>query len=248
MKMAHRWLLHELGGLAFEPYADKLPMIEVLFVSLVELENSFSAACGSKLTKRQAVAFGLLSRTYQLGVSCLTNQLLQNHAGWHCSFRSLLETFFVIDWLAADYQRFEAYFEGTAPGIGKIKNESCSRHPHWMQPYNSSSEVTHVGFRSLHLSTKKVVANEDELPFTVSSMGIGPEELTHMICGFLRLMTDCEAALRTMIVTDESRLGTGEILWDKGLTKAKYGCLSYAPRKATTSTETDTCTGSRAEG
>lgn len=229
MEKADAWLLSELKKLRFEPYSHLLPQVSQSMSQLRQMESSFAEKLDGSLTKRQAVALGLLARTYQLGNSCLVNQLLQNYAGWNCSYRSLLETFFVIDWIEQNSQRFESYFEGTAPGIGRIKTESCGRNPGFAELYRDASEVTHVGSRALHLSRKHSVKSSNEFPFSATFMGVSGTELVDMLHKFTKLIALLERRLRVLLIENFDAMKQGEILWDNSGIKSKFGCLGWAP-------------------
>ncbi len=227
---ADSWVLRELAELGFVPYVNILPGISDSFVSLRDTEAQFIERLAGRLTKRQAVALGLLSRSFQLSISCLVNQLHQNYAGWNCSYRSLMETFFVIDWISQNSQRFEAYFEGQEPGIGRIKTECCGRHPEFATAYKEASDVTHVGNRALHLSRKTVVQSEGDLPFSASAMRIVGSELVTMLHDFARLLDLVCIDLKSLMLGNDSLLRIGEVLWDGTRTNSKFGCLGYIPR------------------
>ena len=227
MENADTWVLKELRSLQFAPYLDLLSQLARSLSKLREIESRFAEKVAESTTKRQAVALGLLARTYQLGISCLVNQLLQNFAGWHCSYRSLLETLFVVEWIGQDSQRFEAYFEGAAPGIGRIKTDFCGRHPEFADLYASASEVTHVGSRSLYLSRKHQMATSDELPFTATSMHIAGPQLAEMLRDFAKLVVLLEQRLEVLLIENFDLTTKGEVLWTKGTVKSKFGCLAW---------------------
>ena len=229
MREADKWLLKELGELSFKPYQPLLPTLTKHFSDIREVESRFLRRVGNKLTKRQAVALGLLARTYQLSVSMLVNQLMQNYAGWSCSYRGLLETFFVADWLSHDPQRFESYFEGTAPGIGRIKNATCARHPELVAKYASASNTTHVGSRALHLPMRPSSHCSDGLPFAAVEMSIAGSELESMMLELRALLDLLVPCLQRLMIGNFETTDIGEVLWDGGTTKAKFGCLGYAP-------------------
>ena len=229
MEKADNWLLGELKDLRFEPYDHLLPQVSQSMSELRQIESNFAEKLDGSLTKRQAVALGLLARTYQLGNSCLVNQLLQNYAGWNCSYRSLLETFFVIDWIEQDSQRFESYFEGTAPGIGRIKTESCGRNPEFAKLYQNASEVTHVGSRALHLSRKRAVKASNEFPFSATFMGISGTELADMLNRFTELIALLNRRIHVLLIENFDSMKKGEIVWDNSVTKSKFGCLGWEP-------------------
>lgn len=229
MERTDTWLVEELTKLQFEAYNHLLPQVSQSMSELRQIEFNFSEKLDGSLTKRQAVALGLLARTYQLSNSCLINQLLQNFAGWNCSYRSLLETLFVIDWIEQDSQRFESYFEGTAPGIGRIKTESCGRNPGFADLYENASEVTHVGTRALHLPRKKSVNASNEFPFSATFMGISGNELAEMLNRFTSLIALLGRRLHVLLIENFDSMKHGELLWDNGVTKSKFGCLGWTP-------------------
>ena len=68
MDNADTWLLKELTGLTFEPYRALLPQVSESMSELRRIESRFVEKLTDSLTKRQAVALGLLARTYQLRV------------------------------------------------------------------------------------------------------------------------------------------------------------------------------------
>jgi hypothetical protein len=224
---ADSWLLDELENLAFKPYKSILPKIRTRTQALQKTEKEFLDAAANKLTKRQAVAFGLLARTFQLSISCLSNQLLQNFSGWNCSFRALLETFFVLDWVEQDAQRFESYFEGRGLSIGRIKNESCGRHPELATLYEEASQITHISTRSLHLPRNPSATGKYKLPFTGTSMYIPGHLLTEMLSNFKTLLTMLHRILNRLLVDNFDLLSTGEVLWERHSTKIKFGCLAF---------------------
>lgn len=229
MENADTWLLAELKKLRFEAYNHLLPQVSRSMSELRQTESKFTEKLDGSLTKRQAVALGLLARTHQLGNSCLVNQLFQNYAGWNCSYRSLLETFFVIDWIEQDSQRFESYFEGTAPGIGRIKTECCGRNPEFAELYQNASEVTHVGSRALHLSRKRAVKASNEFPFSATFMGVSGTELADMLKRFTELIVLLEHRIHVLLLENFDSTKMGEILWDNSVTKSKFGCLGWEP-------------------
>ncbi len=230
MKNAEHWVLSEVSRLRFEPYAKPLVVIEESFKELREVERIFVSSLNNQLTKRQAVAFGLLARTFQLSISCLTNQLLQNFAGWNSSYRSLLETFITLDWISQDPQRCESYFEANDPGIGRIKSACRSRHQSLVDKYDSVSGVAHVGTRSLHLCRSNDDAGESAFPFAASTMSIAPLELRTMISSFRSLFTQLIAKHKEMLQTRFNETKCGELLWDGGNAHEKFGCLGFTPR------------------
>jgi hypothetical protein len=227
MKDADTWVLNELRGLQFGPYIESLSQLERSFSKFREIESQFAEKIADSTTKRQAVALGLLARAYQLGISCLMNQLQQNFAGWHCSYRALLETLFVVEWIAQDPQRFEAYFEGTAPGMGRIKADFCGRHPEFADLYASASEVTHVGSRSLHLSRKLQITTTDAMPFTATSMLIAGPELAEMLRELTELLVLLAQSLELLLIQNFDLTTKGEVLWAKGAVRSKFGCLGW---------------------
>lgn len=237
MQNADHWVLGELADLGFEPYADVLPRISGNFQLLRTIETDFRAAIGNRLTKRQAVALGLLARSYQLSISCLVNQLQQNYAGWHCSYRSLMETFFVVDWLLQDPQRLEVYFENRAPSIGRIKTECCGRYPDFARKYDLASQVTHVENRALHLPRSSSVHTTEELPFSATEMGVAGPELAQMLIVLKQLQRLAASGLQVLLGERQALLAGGEVLWEKGVSKAKFGCLGYKPRAPEKPTE-----------
>ena len=83
MDNADTWLLKELTGLTFEPYRALLPQVSESMSEPRRIESRFVEKLTDSLTKRQAVALGLLARTYQLSISCLGSQLLQCYAAQH---------------------------------------------------------------------------------------------------------------------------------------------------------------------
>ena len=229
MKNADTWVLKELEGLEFRPYRNILPEIRESILKLRDIEARFVELLGESMSKRQAVAFGLLARAYQLSISCLVNQLIQNHSGWNCSFRSLLETFFVIDWISAEPQRFEVFFEDNSPSIGRIKNECCGRHPEYAEIYDDVSEVTHVGTKALHLGRKRELDTEDELPFSASTMSIGGWILSEMLQQLASLINQLQLGLESLLIESFELTVPGETLWDHGKSKTKFGCLGWEP-------------------
>lgn len=231
MNNADSWVLEELNSLGFAPYEKLLPRVSESFLRLHAIEDDVVQKLGDGLTKRQAVGLGLLARTFQLSISCLVNQLYQNFAGWNCSYRSLLETFFVVDWIEQDPQRFESYFEGRAPGIGRIKTESCGRSPQLAEIYDEVSEVTHVGSRALHLPPKVVSNSQDEFPFAVTSMLVAGPELAKMLEQFTNLMELIDQRLEVLLIQGFDITQKGEVIWKKGVTKRKFGCLGWQPRE-----------------
>jgi hypothetical protein len=231
MVNAHSWLLKELVALGFKPYESLLPRTFEGMCKLSDLEARFTEKVANTLTKRQAVGLGLLARTYQLGISCLVNQLLQNYAGWNCSYRSLLETYFVVDWIGQDPQRFEAYFEGTAPGIGRIKADCCGRHPEFSAVYQDVSEVTHVGSRALHLPRKRQLPSAGEFPFSATSMYVSGVELTKMLGKCTDLLMLLGKEFEFLLIDHFDLMADGETFWKQGASAAKYGCLEWEPRQ-----------------
>lgn len=227
MENADIWVLAELTKLRFAAYNHLLPQVSQSMSELRQTESKFAQKLEGSLTKRQAVALGLLARTYQLGNSCLVNQLLQNYAGWNCSYRSLLETFFVVDWIEQDPQRFESYFEGNAPGIGRIKTECCGRNPEFAELYQNASDVTHVGSRALHLPRKRIASNK--FPFSATFMGVSGTELAEMLKRFTELMALLERRIHVLLIENFDAMKQGEILWDNNATKSKFGCLGWEP-------------------
>lgn len=230
MENADAWVLAELRGLQFAPYPDSLSSVTESMAKLREIEKKFTELVGETLSKRQAVAFGLLARTFQLSISCLVNQLLQDYAGWNCSYRSLLETFFVVDWINEEPQRFEAYFEGTTPVIGRIKAECCGRYPKYAEIYDRVSKVTHVGNRALHLSPKRRIESTNEIPFSATTMSIAGKELSIMLDEFAELAQRLQTGLEDLLIEGFKLTKHGETLWDKGTTKSRFGCLGWEPR------------------
>ena len=224
------WVLNELTGLRIASYRDILPRVSAGMSRLRQVESHFVEAVAGSLTKRQAVGFGLLARTFQLAVSCLVNQLFQDYAGWNCSYRSLLETFFVIDWIRQDPQRSEAYFEDRAPGIGRIKNDCCGRHPEFATTYEDVSQVTHIGTRALYLPRKQGVGTPDRLPFTATDMNVAGSELDKMLQQFADLLDLLVCGLERLLVEDFDVTTQGAVLWEKGIPKRKFGCLGWEPR------------------
>lgn len=229
MHHADLWVLKELTNLGFAPYAEVLPRIVANCERIRTIELSFREAIGNRLTKRQAVAYGLLARTFQLSISCLVNQLQQNHSGWHCSYRSLMETFFVADWVLQDLQRLEAFFESHAPAIGRIKNDCCHRHPEFTDKYDSASQVTHVGTVAFHLSRGCWATSPDELPFAATEMHIGGSVLADNLVQFEELQALTISRVQSLTECRDA-LNVGEVLWEKGVTKSQFGCLAYQPR------------------
>lgn len=230
MRNADVYLLKELEVLSFKPYEPLIPKLRNRFDEMRSIEQEYSGRVGNKLTKRQAVAFGLLARTFQLGISALSNQLYQNHAGWKCSYRALMETFFVIDWISEDEQRFEAYFEDSAPGIGRIKTWSCNRHNGLAKKYSDASDVVHVGDRSLHLPWRLSPSETDQIPFTAVEMSISGPKLESMMIELVELFDLSVPRLISLLLENFEKTTSGETLWDGRQTKAKFGCLGFAPR------------------
>ncbi len=230
MQNADRWVLKELAELKFRPYTDVLPRLAANFEQFRALETTFREEIGNRLTKRQAVLMGLLARSFQLSISCLLNQLHQNHSGWNCSYRSLIETFFVADWLLQDPQRLEAYFESHAPPIGRIKTDCCRRHPQFLELYDVASQATHVETLALLLPRARTLAGPDDLPFTATEMGIAGRVLAENLVLIDAVQALLASRLQSLMALGE-KLNTGEVLWERGVTKAKFGCLAYEPRK-----------------
>jgi hypothetical protein len=229
MQNAEHWVLQELTDLEFKPYAELLPQVSENFRLLRALEVAFREAIGNRMTKRQAVVYGLLARTFQLSVSCLVNQLLQNHSGWSCSYRSLMETFFVADWIQQQPNRLEAYFESHAPTIGRIKSDCCRRHPEYAEKYNVASQVTHVETLALHLPRTCSACKLEDLPFTATEMSIAGTTLAQNLRFFDELQGVLISRLQSLINLRE-KLNSGEVLWEQGFSKSKFGCLRYEPR------------------
>ena len=239
MRDADKWVLEELENLAFAPYGGLLPRVREDMTGLREIGRTFQEGIADALTKRQSVGLGLLARTYQLSMSCLVNQLLQDHAGWSTSYRSLIETFFVVDWIRQDAQRFEAYFEGTAPGIGKIKADCCNRHAEYAELYESASQVAHVADRALHLAPSREASPEGGFPFTVTELSIPGPLLAEMLERFANTLRLLKGELKGMLIDDFALTECGEVLWQRGETKAKFGCLGWKAREPEGQSESD---------
>jgi len=230
MKYADRWLIRSIKELNFEPYEGVIEKIETNSSYLRVLEMLLIMQLGEKLTKRQAVLLGLLARTYQLTVACLMAKLLQNYSAWNSSFRALMETFFIIEYIKHKPDRYEMYFEDADPNIGKVKAEVCTRYPVYKLLYKEITQSVHVGTDALRLSRANAPRGWSQIPFSATDMNIAGGTLTKNIVQLNTLLEDIVGCLRSLVVENFSDTNKGKILWDAGSPKLKFSCLAYEPK------------------
>ena len=118
---------------------------------------------------------------------------------------------------------------GFGPGIGRIKSASSARYPELGNKYSEASEVAYISSRALHLPWKASDLEACGIPLTATSMKIAGRELESLMSQFhslLDLLVDC---LRTLMIENCDRTCSGEVLWDGGKMKARYGCPGYEP-------------------
>jgi hypothetical protein len=230
MKNAEEWLLADLKKLNFSPYQTLLPKISALFGEIDKIDREFKGNFRGQLTKRQIVVYGLMARVFQLSIGCLSAQLLQNRASWVASYRSLLEAFFVIEWINYKVSRADSYFTGNDPGIGKIKAEVCTRIPVFKKIYEDTSSDVHLGTTAFYLGRNNPFESGEEFPFISTDMSISGSNLVNQLNLFIEAFGSAVTFLRSLLVDLSAELETSELFWDDGLVKKNFGCLAYQPK------------------
>ena len=68
-------------------------------------------------------------------------------------------------------------------------------------------------------------------------MRIAGPELENMLALVNELQHLLASGLKTLVCEHQKLLARGEILWEQGVTNAKFGCLGYDPRESHESNE-----------
>ena len=142
--------LDELKNCSFNFKEQELEVCKQFFINLRALEQLIWEKSPEQLFEAQWSLLGIISRSYQLGLSSIQQIYSKNFNGYYCSVRGLMESLAVIVWASEKPDRLKTLVQFTPLSIGKIMNALYKKHPKLKKLYSTLSKTVHPN-RNSHL-------------------------------------------------------------------------------------------------
>ena len=154
--------LEKLNGCKFSFSEEEMKICRHFFHDLREMDQVIWKKSPEKLFEAQWALLGIISRSYQLGLSSIQQIYSKNFNGFYCSVRGLMETLSAILWSNENHDRLLSLVNFTPLKIGKIMNASYKKYPQLKNLYSKLSNIAHPN-RNSHLlgfRNKKEIQND----------------------------------------------------------------------------------------